>query len=80
MLTIMVLLMMAVQLVAMPLMMLPMMVLMLLMMGMCRDGKLVTSSLLLVGLSTLLWSSLEAVPRSARVLSRLLLVVCGVMW
>jgi len=29
----------------------------------CRDGKLVTSSLLLAGLSTLLRSSLEAVPR-----------------
>ena len=83
-LTIMVLLMAAVQLVAMLLMMLLMMVLMmvlmLLMMGMCRDGKLVTSYLLLVGLSTLLRSSLETVPRSARVVCCLWSVVCGVMW
>ena len=44
-------------------------------MVMCRDGGApVTSSLLLAGISTLLRSSLEAVPRSD------LFVVCGVMW
>ena len=65
-LKIMVLLMAAVQLVAMLLMMLLMMVLMmllmLLMMGMCRDGKLVTFSVLLVGLSTLFRSSWRSCP------------------